>query len=210
MRAGISLIAPPLFPVEVDSSIRKRVHNGSLTVKEGVQAYKQLDAIPVQIVEELGLRYRSREIAEQFNQRLVYDSLYAALADLRRCELWTADTRFNRVVKADLQFVKHIAEYVAYQFSETAKKYWLYPKHGDNHFIAIIMNVGTHPIQPNPISLISPIGPPHAAMYSSAKSEPLRKGAAGPSPLPALRRATESGMALRCLRIRLTPQYNAV
>lgn len=112
IRAGVTLIAPPLFPVEVDSIIRKRVHNGSLTVEEGVRGYRQLDAIPVQIVEELGLRHRSREIAEQFNQRLVYDSLYAALADLRKCELWTADTRFHRVVKADLPFVKHIAEYV--------------------------------------------------------------------------------------------------
>jgi predicted nucleic acid-binding protein len=29
IRAGITLIAPPLFPVEVDSIISKRVHNGS-------------------------------------------------------------------------------------------------------------------------------------------------------------------------------------
>jgi predicted nucleic acid-binding protein len=83
-----------------------------LTVEQGIRAYEQLDAIPVQIVEELGLRRRSREIAERFNQRLVYDSLYAALADLRQCELWTADTRFHRVVKADLMFVRHSSEYV--------------------------------------------------------------------------------------------------
>ncbi len=105
------MIAPPLFPVEVDSIIRKRVHNGSLTADEGVQAYSLLDAVPVQIIDDPGLRRRSREIAEQFNQCLVYDSLYAALADLRQCELWTADTRFHRVVKADLPFVKHIADY---------------------------------------------------------------------------------------------------
>lgn len=112
VHAGITLIAPPLFPVEVDSIIRKRVHNGSLTAEEGVQAYARLEAIPVQIVDEPGLRQRSREIAEQFNQRHVYDSLYAALADLRQCELWTADTRFHRIVKSDLLFVKHIADYI--------------------------------------------------------------------------------------------------
>lgn len=111
IRSGITLIAPPLFPVEVDSIIRKRVHNGSLTRDERVQAYAQIDAGPVQIVNPPGLRQRSREIAEQFNQRLVYDSLYAALADLQHCELWTADTRFHRVVKADLPFVRHIADY---------------------------------------------------------------------------------------------------
>jgi predicted nucleic acid-binding protein len=111
IHAEIALIAPPLFPVEVDSIIRKRVHNGSLTLEEGMQAYAQLDAVPVQIIDATGLRQRAREIAERFNQRLVYDSLYAALADLRECELWTADTRFHRVVKADLPFVRHIADY---------------------------------------------------------------------------------------------------
>jgi predicted nucleic acid-binding protein len=111
VQAGITLIAPPLFPVEVDSIVRKRVHNGSLTAQEGVQAYGHLDAIPVLIVDELGLRWRARAIAEQFNQRLVYDSLYAALADLHHCELWTADTRFQRVVKDDLPFVRHITDY---------------------------------------------------------------------------------------------------
>lgn len=112
IRDGITLIAPPLFAVEVDSIIRKRVHNGSLTLEEGVQAYVHLDSVPVQIVDLPDLRRRAREIAEQFNQRLVYDSLYAALADLRQCELWTADTRFHRVVKADLPFVRHIADYL--------------------------------------------------------------------------------------------------
>ena len=112
IRAGVTLLAPALFPVEVDSIIRKRVHNGSLTRDEGVQAYAQLDAVPVQIIEPPGLRQRAREIAERFNQRLVYDSLYAALADLRQCDLWTADTRFHRVVKADLPFVRHIADYL--------------------------------------------------------------------------------------------------
>src|ERR1700722_4554386 len=48
----------------------------------------------------------------QVGHCLVYDSLYAALADLRQCELWTAHTRFYRVVKADVLFVKHIAECV--------------------------------------------------------------------------------------------------
>lgn len=112
IRSGITLIAPPLFPVEVDSIIRKRVHNGSLTFDQGVQAYAQLDNAPVQMLDPPGLRQRAREIAERFNQRLVYDSLYAALADLRGCELWTADTRFQRVVKADLPFVRHIADYL--------------------------------------------------------------------------------------------------
>lgn len=109
--SGITLIAPPLFPVELDSIIRKRVHNGSLTAEQGRQTFVILDAIPVEILTPEGLRLRARSIAEQFNQRFVYDAYFAALADLRGCELWTADTRFHRVVKNDLPFVKHIADY---------------------------------------------------------------------------------------------------
>jgi predicted nucleic acid-binding protein len=112
IQTGIMLIAPPLFPVEADSIIRKRVHNGSMTADEGAQAYARLDVVPVQIMDHPDLRPRARAIAEQFNQRLVYDSLYAALADLHRCELWTADARFHRVVRADLPFVRHIADYI--------------------------------------------------------------------------------------------------
>ncbi len=89
------------------------MHNGSFTAEDGARAFAHLDMIPVRIVSAPGLRNRSREIAEQFNQRLVYDSLYAALADIRQCEFWTADTRFHRVVKEDLPYVKHISEYLA-------------------------------------------------------------------------------------------------
>lgn len=61
IHAGITLIAPTLFPVEVDSIIRKRVHPYG-TAEEGVQAYVQLDVVPVQIIDPPDLRQRSREM----------------------------------------------------------------------------------------------------------------------------------------------------
>ena len=45
---------------------------------------------------------RAREIARQSNQERVYDSIYAALAELRGCELWTADKAFYDAVKSKL------------------------------------------------------------------------------------------------------------
>src|ERR1043166_5737378 len=84
--SGITLIAPPIFPVELDSIIRKRVHNGTLSAEQGQQAFAILDAIPVEILTPDKLRLRARAIAEQFNQRFVYDAYFAALADLRECE----------------------------------------------------------------------------------------------------------------------------
>lgn len=109
--SSIALIAPSLLSVEADSAVRKRAFLGLLTPDEARKAYAILDAAPIQIVEEPGMRQRARELAEQFNQRLVYDALYAALAEIRGCEFWTADEDFYKDVKAALAFVKHLPDY---------------------------------------------------------------------------------------------------
>jgi len=41
----------------------------------------------------------------------VYDATYAALAELRGCEFWTADKAFDDAVKAALPFVKYLPDY---------------------------------------------------------------------------------------------------
>ena len=107
----VRLVAPPHFLSEVDSVIRKRVFYGQMTAAEARKAYVILDAAPVQIVDVPGVRQRAREIAEQFNQRAVYDATYAALAELRGCEFWTADKAFFDAGKAALPFVKYLPDY---------------------------------------------------------------------------------------------------
>jgi predicted nucleic acid-binding protein len=108
---GLALIAPPNFHGEVDSAIRKRVFDGKMTPAEAANAYAILDAVPVQIMDVSGMRSRAREMAAQSNQRFVYDSLYAALAELRGCEFWTADKVFYEAVQATLTFVKYLPDY---------------------------------------------------------------------------------------------------
>lgn len=39
------------------------------------------------------------------------DATYAALAELRGCEFWTADKVFYDAVKATLSFVKYLPDY---------------------------------------------------------------------------------------------------
>jgi len=109
--SGVVLIAPPIFESELDSIIRKRVFEGQLTLAEAHLAYGVLDKTPVQMATHPNLRKRAREIAEQFNQKYVYDATYAALAELRGCEFWTADKVFYDAVKATLAFVKHLPDY---------------------------------------------------------------------------------------------------
>jgi len=64
-REGINLIAPPFFISEVDTAIRKRVHDGKLSEEDALKAYSVLDRAPIQIATHQQLRQRAREIAEQ-------------------------------------------------------------------------------------------------------------------------------------------------
>jgi len=107
----IDLIAPPIFTSEVDSVIRKHVFYGRMSVIEAHKAYSILDRLPVEIIDLYGVRQLAREIAEKFNQRLVYDATYAALAELRNCEFWTADKAFYNAVKSDLKYVRYLPDY---------------------------------------------------------------------------------------------------
>lgn len=109
--AGIRLIAPPIFTTEVDSVIRRRLHDGRLRRADAHRAYVVLDRAPVEIRTHPDLRRRARDIAEHFGQRTVYDATYAALADLYAREFWTADRAFHDAVRAGLGFVKHLPNY---------------------------------------------------------------------------------------------------
>lgn len=108
---NVMLIAPPFFESEVDTAIRKRVHDGRLSIPDAKKAFAGLDRVTVKLISHPNVRQRAREIAEQFNQRTVYDATYAALAELRGCEFWTADKLFYDAVKAVLSFVKYLPDY---------------------------------------------------------------------------------------------------
>jgi predicted nucleic acid-binding protein len=108
---GIQLIAPPIFTSEVDSIVRKHVFYSRMSSSEAHKAYSIFDLIPVKIMDSFSIRQLAREIAEKFNQRSVYDSTYAALAELRNCEFWTADKVFYNAVKTTLRYVQYLPDY---------------------------------------------------------------------------------------------------
>ena len=70
-----------------------------------------MDRVPVQIMAHPDLRGRAREIALRFNLGTVYDATYAALAEVRGCEFWTADKAFYDAVKSGLAFVRYLPDY---------------------------------------------------------------------------------------------------
>ena len=109
--AGITLIAPPLFEMETDSIIQTRLVEGRPTPDVADKTLDLLLSAPVVIVTYPQMRQRARKIARQFHQRKVYDATYAALAEIRGCEFWTADKVFYDDVKAVLSFVKYLPNY---------------------------------------------------------------------------------------------------
>lgn len=109
--SGVDLIAPPLYEYETQSVLQWRLHSHELTLDEVDIAITRLSVINVQIVTHPNMLNRARQIARQFNQPKIYDSVYAALAELRGCEFWTADKAFYEAVKSQLPFVKYLRDY---------------------------------------------------------------------------------------------------
>ncbi len=111
LQNGYTLIAPPLFAYETESVLQERLHSQAMTVAAVDEALTRLATFRVQLVTHPDMVTRARAIARQSNQPRIYDSLYAALAELRGCEFWTADRRFYDAINATLRFVKYLPHY---------------------------------------------------------------------------------------------------
>lgn len=108
---NIGLIGPPLLDYEFESVLQRLLYLRQApesTIDASLAAYY---AVGVQAASPPGLVPLAREIARQFNQPRIYDSLYAALAKLRGCEFWTADKAFHKATRPQLNFVRFLADY---------------------------------------------------------------------------------------------------
>ncbi|MCS6863085.1 MAG: type II toxin-antitoxin system VapC family toxin, partial [Abditibacteriales bacterium] len=97
--ARVELIAPPIFEYEIESIVQRRLSNGQITVVEADAALNTITAVGVRIYTHPDMVRRARAIARQFHRERIYDALYAALAELRGCEFWTADKTFYDAVR---------------------------------------------------------------------------------------------------------------
>jgi len=108
---GIVLIGPPLLEYEVESVLQRRLYSGCATIAAVDASLAAFYAVGVRIVTHPDMVRRARGIARQFNQERIYDSLYAAIAELSGCEFWTADKAFYEAVKSELSFIKYLPDY---------------------------------------------------------------------------------------------------
>lgn len=108
---GIQLIGPPLLEYEVESTLQRFLYNRWATTAAVDAALAAFYAVKVRNVTHPDLVWRAREIAREFDQERIYDAVYAALAELRGCEFWTADRVFYEAVMHDLAFVRFLPDY---------------------------------------------------------------------------------------------------
>jgi predicted nucleic acid-binding protein len=108
---SVALIGPPLLHYEVESTLQRWLSTGHSPLAAVDASLAQYYAIGVQIETHPDLVRRARAIARLCNQVRIYDSLYAALAELRGCDFWTGDNPFFNAESPSLPFVKHIQHY---------------------------------------------------------------------------------------------------
>ena len=93
-RAGVAILAPPLWLAESTSVIRRYVHAGLLTGDEGATALDDLAALDVTIVPDTMARCRAAyDWATRLGQVRAYDGFYLALAQELAARFYTGDKR---------------------------------------------------------------------------------------------------------------------
>lgn len=96
---GYAFCAPTLWVYEIVSSLNKLVHFQQIQVGEAEEAMRLAEAIDMELVSpQADLMNRAFTWTRQLNRAAAYDSFYLALAEVRQCELWTADSRLAHLV----------------------------------------------------------------------------------------------------------------
>lgn len=103
------VIAPPIFRSEVTNVLHRKIRRGELDFANAMNAVESLFAA-VSIQEPASLYTDALSIARAIDVAAAYDPIYLALAEVERCDLWTADKRFVRAVGYKSPRVRWIGE----------------------------------------------------------------------------------------------------
>jgi predicted nucleic acid-binding protein len=104
--SSIPVLAPALVRYEVAGVLRDRARRRKLSEPLAHSALSAaLNMEGLEVVDSVELHLRAWQLAVQLDLS-TYDATYLALAELRNCELWTADRRLYRSVRGKLDYVR--------------------------------------------------------------------------------------------------------
>ena len=108
----VQVIAPVLLRYEVTAVLGKKVYRKLLSeaiASAALSAVLNLEGI--EFVNSLALHLRAWEMAYRLNLPTVYDAHYLALAEMRRCEFWTADERLYNHLMGAVPYIHRLGEF---------------------------------------------------------------------------------------------------
>lgn len=107
---GTTLIAPSLFVFETASTLRRLVYHREITEQEGEEAFRFLLMLKIRLSHRRAVISASWDLAQAFSRPRAYDTAYLALAQLHRCDLWTADEKLYNTVRGALPWVRWVGD----------------------------------------------------------------------------------------------------
>ena len=103
------IAAPSLFFYEIVNALYRRVRRGDFTLREVTTRFRELRRVGVQVSAlSEDAHIRAMELAHRFGIPAAYDAHYLALAEVEKCELWTADERLWNAVRSEVDWVRWI------------------------------------------------------------------------------------------------------
>lgn len=108
-RNDYAFCVPALWAYEVTSSLNKLVHFQQIHSDEAREALLLVQTMKVELVlPQAEQMNRAFAWTRQLNRAAAYDSFYLALAEVRQCDFWTADSHLARA--ANQTWVKLIGD----------------------------------------------------------------------------------------------------
>ncbi len=107
------VLAPAILAYEVTNAIYQRVRRNEIEFQQAQQWIIKIFHTEIVFLfsQDPALSLRAMSLAHTFNLPATYDAHYLALAEFKKCELWTADARLWNAVKGKIAWVKWLGEY---------------------------------------------------------------------------------------------------
>jgi predicted nucleic acid-binding protein len=111
LRAGLSLLVPPLLLIEATNALLQRARRGGMTPMQAGGALQQLLRLPLRQAQPAGIYEQTLAFATAHRIRSAHDSVYVVTARLLEVELWTADRNLINALGGAAPWVRWIGDY---------------------------------------------------------------------------------------------------
>jgi predicted nucleic acid-binding protein len=110
------VVGPSLGGYEITNVLRQRMRRLGLTEPDVLPQLDDYFALSIEVrptsrASRERLHRRALLIAAQLALPAAYDAHYVALAEALKCDLWTADERLFRAVRAEFPYVRLLRSY---------------------------------------------------------------------------------------------------